>query len=339
MRKLFQRLRRRRGTVLKLALLMFVLVNGLAFMHARSMTHFGPPGPRPLRPQEMNLSQKLRTVFFGVTVPRPTNTFTPADKGLAFTTHQLRTRDGVDLEAWHIAQPNSRGLVICFHGYCNSKASLIREARALGEAGYETLLVDFRGGGGSAGNETTIGYREADDVAAAFDYAHKSFAAARVVLYGQSMGSAAILRAIAVNGIKPDAIILECPYDRMLNTVANRFTSMGLPSFPLARMLVFWGSVQEGYWAFSLNPVEYASHVTCPALLIRGCNDPWVRESEAREILDRFQGPRQLVTFDGVGHEGCFPHHEEKWVREVSSFLDGAVSYDRRDKVAGQDGR
>ena len=38
------------------------------------------------------------------------------------------------------------------------------DADRLHDLGYACFLVDFRGSGGSSGDATTIGYREADDV-------------------------------------------------------------------------------------------------------------------------------------------------------------------------------
>jgi pimeloyl-ACP methyl ester carboxylesterase len=221
-------------------LLVFVLANALAFMHARAMTHFGPPGLRITKPWNMTLRQKVRALLFGVTIPRPTNDFTPAKLNLPFQTLHFRTSDGVDLEAWQIPCEDSHRLVICFHGYMNSKAGELREAKVFHDLGFETMLVDFRGSGGSEGSETWVGYREAEDVAAAVQFAQQNLHTAHIVLYGQSMGSVAILRAMSIHSdIHPDAIIIECPFDRMLDTVANRFTSMGVPSFPAARMLLF----------------------------------------------------------------------------------------------------
>ena len=53
-----------------------------------------------------------------------------------------------------------------------------------------------------------------------------------------------------------DAAVLECPFDTMLNAVRARFTAMGLPSFPGAGLMVFWGGWQHGYNAFAHNPVN-----------------------------------------------------------------------------------
>ena len=77
----------------------------------------------------------------------------------------------------------------------------------------------------------------------------------------------AILRAEAELGLRPTASIVECPYGSMLQTAKNRFVSMHLPPFLLANLLVFWGSVENGYWAFGLNAGEYARRLPTPTLV------------------------------------------------------------------------
>ena len=110
-----------------------------------------------------------------------------------------------------------------FHGYAACKAYLLKEAQALHRMGYAVLLVDFRGSGGSSGNVTTIGVDEADDVSRVWEYARLSWKDQPVIFYGQSMGSAAILRALALHeDIRPAALVLECPFDKLRSTVANR---------------------------------------------------------------------------------------------------------------------
>lgn len=84
-----------------------------------------------------------------------------------------------------------------------------------------------------------------DDVAGSMAYVRAISPHQPLILYGQSMGGAAIMRAIDVNDIQPDAIIIEAVFDKMLSTVQNRFSAMGLPSFPGAHLLVFWGGVQN----------------------------------------------------------------------------------------------
>lgn len=196
----------------------FVGLNVLAFLHARAMLNFAEGGLRTGRPQSLSMTQKAGVLLTGVTLPRPENKWTPVDVNLPFKTHVIAVNETVRLEAWSIQAADPVGVVLLFHGYGAAKASLLSEAQAFHEMGFATVLVDFRGSGGSSGSDTTIGYVEGEDVAAAVDFVHTRFPNQPVVLYGQSMGAAAVLRAIHAHGVHPDAVILEAVFDRLLTT-------------------------------------------------------------------------------------------------------------------------
>ena len=66
--------------------------------------------------------------------------------------------------------------------------------------------VDFMGSGGSEGNQTTIGFLEAKQVKTCFDYLTEK-GEKNIFLFGTSMGSVAIMKAISDFDIKPKAII------------------------------------------------------------------------------------------------------------------------------------
>lgn len=300
-----------------------ILLNLIAYAHAHAMTHFTPSGSRTQNPEDLSKWQKVRVVLCGVTIPRPINETDPSCLGLPFEVRHLRTKDNLNLEGWYIPPPeaSAKGLVALFHGYSASKTSLLREAGAFHDLGYATFLVDFRGSGGSDGNDTTIGVAEALDVAATWEYVRAQWPGQPVVLFGQSMGSAAILRAVAVEGVRPDALVLESPFDQLLSTVKNRFASMELPSFPLAHLLVFWGGVQQGFNGFQHNPVEYAAHVSCPTLLLHGAKDVRVTSAQTQAIFDRLGGDKRLEVFDTVGHSSYVAVEPAAWRQRVGAFL------------------
>jgi len=296
-------------------------LNGVAWMQAWAMTHYLPAGQRTPKPEALSPGEKISAIITGVKVPRPQNERTPADVGLSF---EVRTIDvGVDesLEAWHVPHSQPVGIILMFPGYAESKQSRLPAASALHDMGYDLLLVDFRGAGGSSGNDTTLGVREGKDVALAVEYATRTWPNSKMVLYGVSMGSVAIMRAIAREGVQPDAAILESPFDGLLSTVRNRFDAMELPAFPGAELLVFWGSVQQGFNGFAHNPLDYASSVKCPALLLSGENDPRVTTEQARDIYERLGGPKEFVSFPGAGHETLVAHTEEVWKEHVARLL------------------
>jgi alpha-beta hydrolase superfamily lysophospholipase len=310
-----------------LALVGFVALNGLAWIQARAATHFVPDGQPIDKLLTLPLPARLWTLASGVKIPRPQNRQTPHDHNLPYETRQIALPNGETLEGWFVPHPQSRGVIVMFTGYAGVKDGLLTPAATVFQLGWSSFLVDFRGTGGSSGSDTTLGMREAEDVAAAFAYARESWPDQPTVLYGVSMGSAAILRAVAIEGIRPAGLILEGTFDRLLTTTRHRFHAVGAPASPAAELLLFWGSVQLGYNGFGHNPVDYAASVECPTLLMHGQRDAWVTPDETRAIFERLRGPRQIVQIPGVGHEMPFVYHEPGlWRESVARLLEEVLA-------------
>jgi uncharacterized protein len=298
-------------------------LNALAWMHARAMTHFVEAGQRTQKPEALSFPQKIWTLLAGVNIPKPTNLSDPKDFDLDYETHSIAGPGSESLETWFIPNPKQQGLVVMFHGYAACKSTLLVPAARFHRLGYEVLLVDFHGSGGSTGLRTSIGYGESRDVAQTLDYARSRWPTRRMILYGVSMGGAALLRAIAFEGVKADAVILESTFDRLINTARNRFKAMGLPAFPSAELLVFWGGVEQGFDGFEHNPVEYARSVNCPALVMHGERDSRVSPGQAKEIFDNLADEKCFRVFQDVGHELLADAQPEEWQMCVVNFLTG----------------
>jgi dipeptidyl aminopeptidase/acylaminoacyl peptidase len=96
---------------------------------------------------------------------------------------------------------------------------------------------------------------------------------------------------------------------------------MGLPSFPSAQLLVFWGGMQHNFNGFAHNPVEYAKSVRCPVLLLHGADDPRVTRQQAESVFANLAGPKRLMMFEGVGHQPYLAARPQQWQDCVSEFL------------------
>jgi uncharacterized protein len=313
--------RRRWKRLLAVAILLVLAVmNLVAYLHARAFTHFAPPGTHVPNLGTITTAQKIGVLLTGASPPRPVNDISPATLGLAYTTLHIAS-DDVQLEAWHVPNASPKCMVVLFHGHGSCKCGLLREAQAFHELGCDCLLVDFRAAGGSTGEVCTFGVAEAHDVAAALVFGLELKPTLPVILFGQSMGSAAILRAVSTNQVQADRLILECPFDRLSSTVQHRFELMGLPVFPMARLLVFWGGAQHGFIAFDHNPVDYARNVSTPTLLMQGARDAMVHVSEAESIAAALAGPKSFYVFSDVGHESYLARRPEKWKELVDQFL------------------
>ncbi len=212
-------------------------------------------------------------------------------------------------------------MVVLFHGYAAGKESLLPQAASFHALGYSVLLVDFHGSGGSPGTMTTLGVREADDVWDTVQYVQQRWADQPLVLYGFSMGAAALTRALARHPLQPDAVILEALFDRLINTTRQRFRAMGLPAFPSAETLLFWGSLNAGINGFGLNPVDDVPQIVAPTLLLHGQSDPRVSSADLQILADRFPTPPTILDVPNVGHEPIALASPELWRSTVDPFL------------------
>src|SRR5688572_25927589 len=309
-RKLFKR-------IFRTVVILFLLMNVSAYFHAYKFTHFTTKNiTKTKMTKEISTSEKIKTLFLGVSNPRPQNQKIPAQK---FETINLKSNKNI--ECWSIpTDSNSKGTVVIFHGYSGEKSSMLDKSDEFIKLGYNTLLVDFMGSGGSEGNQTTIGYKEAEEVKTCFDYLTKK-GEKKIYLFGTSMGAVAILKAINDYSLEPTAIILECPFGSMYQTTLARFKLLDAPAFPMAGLLVFWGGVQNGFWAFSHKPVNYAKKVMCPTLLLYGEKDDRVSRGEIENIYENLSAKKQLKTYPLAAHENYLLQYKTEWVADVNNFL------------------
>jgi dipeptidyl aminopeptidase/acylaminoacyl peptidase len=306
-----------------------VIVNGVAYMHAYRFTHFSKEGVRT-NPDELGAIDKLGIIITGVKNPRP------AHKSKPDAVHETITiKSDMALEGWLFNTANPEGTVIMFHGYSGEKSSLLSRAAEFRKMGYNTLLVDFKGSGGSEGNGTTIGFDESQEVIDCVNYL-RSRSETNIHLFGTSMGAVAILKALHEQDLAPSSIILECPFGRLDKTVAARFRVMGVPAFPLSDVLTFWGGLQNGYWAFSHNPQEYAKDVHCPTLLIFGEKDDRVSRAETDTIFNNLCGEKQLITYPNEGHALFTPQNQQQWISDVSGFIKKVESTSTRHSAGSE---
>ena len=298
-------------------MILFLIGNFIVYNHAYKFTHFiDSKFEKTNRPEKLSFSQKLNAILLGIKIPKPINTKLPSKDYQTITLNSFET-----LEGWQITVPNQKGMVILFHGYSSSKASLLPYSEEFNNKGYSTFLIDFMGSGGSTGNTTTIGFKESRDVKAAYDYIKKINPEVEIILFGSSMGAVAIMKAIEKYDLKPSKLIIECPFGSMLTTTKKRFKAMNLPTFPFAEMLLFYGGIQTGFNPFKHKPTEYAKHINIPTLVLYGAKDERVTKTEIEQIYANLHGEKELVIFKNSEHEVYLNDDREDWNKAIDIFF------------------
>ena len=297
----------------------FILLNLMAAFHAYKFTHFYAGIPPAKKSDQMSFVEKTSAILVGVKYAK---SIVVDSFQVKHETISIKTMDSVTLESWYAkVDSNARGTILLFHGHGSSKSGIIKEATAFHEMGWNVLMTDFRAHGNSEGEVCTIGFSEAKDVKAAYDYV-KAGGEKNIVLWGISLGASTILSAVNQFNIKPNKVILEMPFGTLMDGVKGRLRMMHIPETPMSTLLTFWGGVEQGNWAFDFRPQDFASKLNCPVLVQWGINDPRVTETEINTVYKNVAShDKFLMKYIQSGHQSLCKNENAKWMSTVGDFL------------------
>jgi alpha-beta hydrolase superfamily lysophospholipase len=235
----------------------------------------------------------------------------PADAFIYHRDITLTTTDGLELVAWWVPATGPEApTVLLTHGLWGSKWAMLRLVPWLHEAGYNVMLLDFRGHGGSDPKPSTIGPEEALDVQAALDWLDAEGAGDRVAGLGMSLGAAALVNT-AVQDDRLDALILDS-------------------------LFADWGDTDyaEGYrlppeWLVPgvPDPEVLIADVRVPVFIVHGTADILTYVDHAYRLFTAARGPKQLWINDS-GHAWSAWTYPNLYQEKVLDFLQAALDGD-----------
>jgi pimeloyl-ACP methyl ester carboxylesterase len=236
------------------------------------------------------------------------------------------TPEGLELRGWFIPPEAAvDGAVIVFvHGLGSNREDLLDQAALLHKYGYGALLFDLRNSGESQGTITTLGYLEAGDVRAAVDYllSRPDVNPQRIGLLGMSMGGATVLRAAArIPEVR--AVVAEAAYTSIEDNLAHGVRALtGLPPFPFAPLVAWFGELQSGLDIRLVRPIDDVGKIAPrPLLLVHGDQDALVPAENAQALYQAAGEPKQVYIVRGAGHGGYLDADPSGFERTLVDFF------------------
>jgi len=203
----------------------------------------------------------------------------------------LETEDGLRLQAWYAAPPAEAPLVVYFCGNAGHVGNRAFKVRRLLDAGFGALLVGYRGFGGNPGQPTEAGLY-ADARAALRFAAGQGIGAGRIVLYGESLGTAVAVR-LAAEQVATEpvaAVVLETPYTSIAEVAAYHY-----PYVP-SRWLI----------RDRFDAAARIAAIRAPLLVIHAEDDPVIPVDISRRLFAAAAAPKEARWFAAGGHGGLF---------------------------------
>jgi fermentation-respiration switch protein FrsA (DUF1100 family) len=220
----------------------------------------------------------------------------PADYGLAYEDVALATADGVKLHAWWLpAQGAAAGTVLHLHGNAANVSNHLPLAAWLPRAGFNVLMLDYRGFGRSEGRPTLDGVLEDARAALAHLRSRRDVDATKLIVFGQSLGGATALRLLAEDAAGVRLAVIDSAFasyrgiarDAALQSIVLApFLPLALPLLPGA----------------DKDPVTALARIDVPLIFVHGRADRVIPFKHSEQLLAAAQEPKRLIAVERAQH-------------------------------------
>jgi fermentation-respiration switch protein FrsA (DUF1100 family) len=197
---------------------------------------------------------------------------------------RLTTADGISLVSWYLPPGEGRPVIAYFHGNGGNIGDRADRLRRFAREGYGVLMLEYRGYGGNPGTPSETGLN--DDARASLDFLEREgIAADRLVLYGESLGTAVAVHMAAHRQIA--ALILESPFTSIAAVAQYHY-----PFVPAAMLI--WDC---------FDALSRVGRIDAPLLVLRGGRDAVVPVRFGQALFDAAPEPKQSWFAPDAGHE------------------------------------
>jgi pimeloyl-ACP methyl ester carboxylesterase len=257
-----------------------------------------------------------------VLYPKPSVTPETFDlEGVTLSNEFIPVSDSVDLNAWHLTQPEARATVLFFGGngfYLVQSRSYLR---ALTRPSANALLWDYRGYGRSDGEPGVDALRH--DALAVYDHLveEEGVSPNRLLVWGHSLGSFLATHVAAERSVA--GVVLENPATNVDDWVDHL-----IPWYVRLFLGVDVDSKLRGE-----NNVERVRALDAPLLVVAGEEDNVTDPAMARRLHETAgSADKQLIVVEEGGHNDL---HDDPAVRAAYDEMIGRIG-EARETAAGE---
>ena len=191
---------------------------------------------------------------------------------------KVPTAGGERIAAVYLPNPGATYTLLLSHGNAEDLGSVLPSLPPMPDPGFGVFAYDYRGYGLSEGRPSE--QHVYADIDAAYDYLTRELRvpAARIILYGRSLGAGAAVDLAARRFV--GGLILESPFLTAFRVMTR------IPVFPVDKF----------------RNVDKIGRVRCPVLVMHGEADEIVPLWHGQRLFDRAPGRKTLVVIPGAHH-------------------------------------
>jgi fermentation-respiration switch protein FrsA (DUF1100 family) len=223
----------------------------------------------------------------------------PSQDNIPFREIRFDSTDGVPLQGWLLCPRKDlpRGTILFLHGNAGNIGAHVRSVVWLVEAGYEVFAFDYRGYGKSGGRPDIPGVNRDAEAAVAKLLSLPGASADRYVVFGQSLGGAIAVHAVASvpPPKRPRALIVDSAfagYRRIVRDTLKAYPGGWLFGWPASMLLHDEYSPER--WIAKTGPA--------PVVVIHGTADGLIPYEHGKLLHSLARPPKDFWSDEGGSH-------------------------------------
>jgi fermentation-respiration switch protein FrsA (DUF1100 family) len=243
----------------------------------------------------------------------------PAQKGMPYDLLEYPSLNGKKLYAILFKTPQTpKGTIVHFHGNFGNVSNHFMQSQFLVNHGFDVLLFDYEGYGGSEGDPGPKVMVEDGIATVRYAEAHLRPPGKGVVVFGQSIG-AAVATVVTAQDPSIKGAVLEAgfnSYRSIARDVLKRsvWTWAVYPFYPLLLGRTY-------------DPERHIAKISPrPVLLIHGDKDHVVPMWMSKRLFERAREPKELHIVKGADHLECLGKEGKAYEDMLDRFFTDALS-------------
>jgi pimeloyl-ACP methyl ester carboxylesterase len=240
---------------------------------------------------------------------------------------EATTSDSIVLKGYILPADSAKGTLVMLHGISACKDVFWNFSERVNRQRCNAVIFDQRAHGNSGGEYCTFGAKEKYDVSAILDELERRGLAKPYGIFGNSLGGAIALQALAYDKRLQFGII-ESTFDTYPHVALEYGADItGFKSTVLTDHVISRSGSIAGFDPFAIRPVDACRSITCPMLIAHGTADDKIPIEFGKSNFDALaSADKTFYAVEGGTHNRLFRHSENGWPRRIEDFLKKQLS-------------
>ena len=252
-------------------------------------------------------------------------TITPSELNLKAESASFTSFDSLNLKGYWILPENEQPttVMLLLHGIGGGKEHFYELAGTLAEQQIASVVYDARGHGESDGEYISYGFYEKQDVSTIVQAAKQRYPDIPIGIWGNSMGGAVALQALAIEPQLNFGIIESTFTD--LNQIVYDYQkrySFGIGLKPICDHAIKRAGEIGGFNPQEVRPIDAVTQINQSIFLAHGTTDPNINFKYGKALFENLKTTdKTFYPVEDGNHYNLFEKGGEDYINAIMEFI------------------